>query len=71
MATPNARELASDITRSLRDYPEMISVLDFARYTGLSRATIYKLVRDGDIKASRIRNAIRIHRDSACDYLGL
>lgn len=68
-ATTKATEGAAP--KSLRDYPELVSVADVAHVAGVTRATIYKLVSDGELKAVHIRNVIRINRDSACDYLGL
>lgn len=59
------------VTRSLRDYGELVSVRDVAECCGVHRSTIYKLIKDGELKAVKVRNAIRLNRDAVCDYLGL
>lgn len=61
----------SKAPKDLRDYPQFITVADFARVAGITRATAYKLIKSGDLKAVHIRSAWRINRDSACSYLGL
>ncbi|MDD7583907.1 MAG: helix-turn-helix domain-containing protein [Coriobacteriaceae bacterium] len=57
--------------RELRDLGELITPTEFARISKLSLSTVYKLVRDGEVKGRHIGRAIRINRDSARDYLGL
>ena len=57
--------------QSLRDMPELITVQQFAAVSGLSRTTVYKLVRSGEVQGRHIGKSIRINRDSARDYLGL
>ncbi|MDD6704900.1 MAG: helix-turn-helix domain-containing protein [Olsenella sp.] len=61
----------SKAPKSLRDYPQLITVAQFAQVAGITRATAYKLIKSGDLKAVHIRSAWRINRDSACSYLGL
>lgn len=60
---------ASD--RELKDMGELITPAEFAEISKLSLTTVYKLVRDGEVRGRHIGRAIRINRDSAREYLGL
>lgn len=56
---------------NIEDLPQLITVQQFADISGLSRTTVYKLIRMGEIKGRHLGYNIRINRDSARDYLGL
>lgn len=51
--------------------PKLCRVSDVAQACGLSRTTIYKLMKSGDIKATQARGAWRVDRDSVLSYFGL
>lgn len=48
---------------------ELLSIADVARITGLSEYTIRAAVRDGELKASKLRNRIRIHPDELAAWV--
>ena len=58
--------------KSLRDYPELVTVQQVANCTQLSRGTIYNMVHDGKLRAVFPRgNTIRLNRDEVCDFFCL
>jgi excisionase family DNA binding protein len=46
------------------EWPELVTVKEVARVTRLSPMTIYRLVRDGTLDATRAGRSIRVHADS-------
>ncbi|MCI8425596.1 MAG: excisionase family DNA-binding protein [Adlercreutzia sp.] len=51
---------------------ELVTVRQVAECVQLSRATIYNLVKDGKLRAVRVRGrTIRLNRDEVCAYFGL
>lgn len=50
--------------------PALARVSEVAQSVGMSVGTIYKLVDSQDLKAVKVRGAVRIHRDSVLDYFG-
>lgn len=53
-----------------RALPALARVSEVAQSVGMSVGTIYKLVDSQDLKAVKVRGAVRIHRDSVLDYFG-
>jgi excisionase family DNA binding protein len=53
----------------LRGGPELLTVADLARNLGVSRWTVYRLVRSGDIKAVRVGERIRFRPADVDAYL--
>ncbi len=51
--------------------PALARVSDVAKACGISVGTIYHLIGDGDITATKVRGALRVHRDSVLSYFGL
>jgi len=49
-----------------QDLPALISVTDACNLVSLSRATIYQLIKDGELEAIRIG---RLHRIKTRDFL--
>jgi excisionase family DNA binding protein len=49
--------------------PEWLRYPDAERYSGLGRSTLWKLVRDGHIRAARVGKAVRINRRSLDKYM--
>lgn len=56
---------------NLRDMSELVTVKQVAESAQVCRGTIYNLVRDGELRAIRLRGAIRLNRDEVCSYFGL
>lgn len=42
---------------------ELLTVADVARITGLSEYTVREAIRDGDLKASKLRNRLRVRNE--------
>ena len=58
--------------QSLRDMQELVTVKQVAERLQVSRGTVYNLVKDGKLKAVKVRgNMIRLNRDEVCAYFGL
>jgi excisionase family DNA binding protein len=39
------------------------------RYSGLSHVTLWRRVKNGELKAARVGRAVRIHRPSLRDFM--
>ncbi len=58
--------------QSLRDMNELVTVKQVANCLQVSRGTVYNLVKDGKLKAVKVRgNMIRLNRDEVCAYFDL
>lgn len=58
--------------QSLRDMRELVTVKQVADCLQVSRGTVYNLVKDGKLKAVKVRgNMIRLNRDEVCAYFDL
>lgn len=57
--------------QSLRDMRELVTVKQVADCLQVSRGTVYNLIKDGKLKAVKVRNMIRLNRDEVCAYLDL
>ena len=53
------------------DLPELLTVKQAAKLANVCDRTIYRMVDSGEIKAVRIRNALRINRDALLSQFGL
>lgn len=62
---------AEDGQRSLRNMGELVTVKQVASCAQVCRNTIYQLIKDGELRAVKIRGAIRLNRDEVCSYFGL
>jgi excisionase family DNA binding protein len=49
--------------------PEWLRYSDAERYSGLGRSTLWKLVKDGHIRAARVGKAVRLSRGSIDSYM--
>ena len=49
--------------------PEWLRYSEAARYSGLGRSTLSKLVRSGDVRAAKIGKAVRLNRKSLNRYM--
>jgi excisionase family DNA binding protein len=49
--------------------PEWLRYPDAERYSGLGRSTLWKLVKDGHIRAARVGKAVRLSRQSIDQYM--
>jgi excisionase family DNA binding protein len=50
---------------------EFLTVAEIAEITRLSRMTVYRLVRSGEIPGTRVGRSFRIRADAVAAYLGL
>lgn len=51
---------------------ELVTVKQVANCLQVSRGTVYNLVKDGKLKAVKVRgNMIRLNRDEVCAYFDL
>ena len=48
---------------------EWFSYLEAEQFAGLSRTTMWRLVRSGEVKAARVGRLVRINRRSLEQYL--
>ncbi len=62
---------ATSEPRSLRNFGELVTVRQVAECAQVCRNTIYQLIKDGELRAVKIRGAIRLNRDEVCSYFGL
>jgi len=46
------------------NWPELVTVAEVARLMRVSTMTVYRLVKDGELDATRAGRSIRIHADS-------
>jgi excisionase family DNA binding protein len=49
--------------------PEWLRYPDAERYSGLGRSTLWKLVKEGHIRAARVGKAVRLSRQSIDCYM--
>jgi excisionase family DNA binding protein len=49
--------------------PEWVTYKDAQKITGLSRVTLWRMVKDGLIPASKHGRAVRLHRESIDDLM--
>ena len=49
--------------------PEWLRYPDAERYSGLGRSTLWKLVKNGHIRAARVGKAVRLSRRSIDRYM--
>lgn len=52
-----------------KEYPEIMTIEQTAEYLQLGIKTIRRMIEDGDIKASKIRNTWRIRKSDIDEYL--
>lgn len=65
-------ETTTTKAQSLRSMNELVTVRQVADCLPLSRATIYNLVKDGKLKAVRVRGRmLLLNRDEVCAFFGL
>ena len=55
----------------LSSLPELPTVREWAAAMGVSQATVYRQVEEGQVKSIRVRNAIRICRDMTFEQMGI
>ena len=49
--------------------PEWLRYSEAERYSGLGRSTLWKLVKDGDVRAAKVGKAVRLNRQSLDRYM--
>lgn len=50
---------------------EFENVREFAERIGVSTKTVYRMIEDGQLKAARVRNVLRINVSASLKMLGL
>lgn len=59
-------------SQSIEYLPALLTVSQVANdVLGVSERTVYRMIEDGQIRAVRIRNALRINRDALLSQFGL
>lgn len=69
MAKQKTKKPIRRITEETIDDPATIE--EFAAYLRLSHSTVYRMVRDGQVKAVRVREQWRINVPESLKMLGL
>ena len=65
-------EATTTETKSLRSMSELVTVRQVADCLPISRSTIYNLIKDGKLKAVRVRGRmLLLNRGEVCAYFGL
>ncbi len=59
--------MRAGITQEVR--PEWLRYPAAEKYSGLGRSTLWKLVKDGRVRAARVGKAVRISRASLDEYM--
>lgn len=49
--------------------PEWLRYPEAERYSGLGRSTLWKLVKDGHVRAAKVGKAVRLSRQSLDEYM--
>jgi excisionase family DNA binding protein len=49
--------------------PRWLRYPEAERYSGLGRSTLWKLVKNGQVNAAKVGNAVRINRHSLDEYM--
>jgi excisionase family DNA binding protein len=57
--------------KHLRDYPDILTVQDVSEILGVSTKTIYKLIKQGQIKKRSVGRAFKIPKVNILTYLGI
>lgn len=52
-----------------RVMPEWASYAEAERFSGLSHATLYRLIHNGELKAARVGRSVRIHLPSLNQFM--
>lgn len=59
-------------SQNIESLPALLTVRQVAEdVLGVSERTVYRMIEDGQIRAVRIRNALRINRDALLSQFGL
>ena len=59
-------------SQNIESLPALLTVRQVAEdVLGVSERTVYRMIEDGQIRATRIRNALRINRDALLSQFGL
>ena len=53
----------------LDQYPDLLTIKDLQKALRVGRSKAYELIRSGEIRSIKIRNAIRIPKVSIVDYI--
>jgi len=50
-------------------YKDVVNIRDLAEMLGVGRNTAYELIKNGDIRAIKVKTQIRIPKEAVIDYL--
>jgi excisionase family DNA binding protein len=65
---PEHREKESELLKEPVQQ-EWVSYLEAERYSGLSHTTLWRRVRNGELKAARVGRSVRIHLPSLREFM--
>ena len=51
------------------DYPDIVTVAQLQRMLGVSRSTVYELIRDGDLAAVKVGYGYKVPKVSVISYV--
>jgi excisionase family DNA binding protein len=57
--------------KRLIDYPDILTVQEASEILGVSTKTIYKLIKQGDLKKQNVGRLFRIPKSNILSYLGI
>jgi len=57
--------------KRIQDYPDILTVEETGELLGVSTKTVYKLIKEGEIKTKRVGRAFRIPKSNVTCYLGI
>ncbi len=66
---PKGVQRVNGTKAKLKDYPDVLDVPQLAEFLGVSKKTIYSLLKDGEIVSVKIGRAYRIPKIYVAKYL--
>jgi len=57
--------------KRISDYPDILTVEEASELLGVSTKTVYKLIRNGEIKKRSVGREFKIPKVNVTDYLGI
>jgi len=57
--------------KRLSDYPDVLTVAEASELLGVCTKTVYKMIKNGQIKKQNVGRLIRIPKNNIITYLGI